>query len=59
LSLCLIDQAPLQENVLRSGVEWLASRHGHFIPGERAPGTHCMGGWVGASAGLDRLDAVE
>jgi hypothetical protein len=24
-----------------------------FTPGERAPGTHCTGGWVGPTAGLD------
>jgi hypothetical protein len=24
-----------------------------FIPGERTPGTHTTGGWVGPSAGLD------
>jgi hypothetical protein len=25
----------------------------HFTPGERTPGTHCTGGWVGPRAGLD------
>jgi hypothetical protein len=30
------------------GGEWSASR-----PGERAPSTHCTGGWVGPRAGLD------
>jgi hypothetical protein len=24
-----------------------------FTPGERNPGTHCTGGWVGPRAGLD------
>jgi hypothetical protein len=24
-----------------------------FTPGERTPGTHCTGGWVGLRAGLD------
>jgi hypothetical protein len=24
-----------------------------FISGERTPGTHCTGGWVGPRAGLD------
>jgi hypothetical protein len=24
-----------------------------FTPGERTPGTHCTGGWVGPRAGLD------
>jgi hypothetical protein len=27
--------------------EWLLSRPGCFTPGERAPGTHWIGGWVG------------
>jgi hypothetical protein len=29
------------------GGEWSASRPGRFTPGERAPLTHWMGGWVG------------
>jgi hypothetical protein len=34
--------------------EWSASRHGRaFTPGERTPGTHWTGGWVGPRAGLD------
>jgi hypothetical protein len=28
------------------GGEWSASRPGHFIPGERAPGSHWIGGCV-------------
>jgi len=28
---------------------------GRFIPGEKAPSTHCIGGWMGPR---DRLDAV-
>jgi hypothetical protein len=36
------------------GGEWSASRSGRaFTPGERIPGTHCTGGWVGPRAGLD------
>jgi hypothetical protein len=36
------------------GGEWSASRPGRaFTPGERTPGTHCTGGWVGLRAGLD------
>jgi hypothetical protein len=27
-----------------------------FSPGERTPGTHCPGGWVGPIAGLDTED---
>jgi hypothetical protein len=33
------------------GGEWLASRLGRFTPGERAPGIHWIGGWVGPRAG--------
>jgi hypothetical protein len=25
-----------------------------LYPGERTPGTHCTGGWLGPTAGLDR-----
>jgi hypothetical protein len=35
------------------GGEWPASRPGRFTLGERAPGTHCIGGWVGLRTGLD------
>jgi hypothetical protein len=31
----------------------ISARPGRFIPGERAPGTHWIGGWVGPRAGLD------
>jgi hypothetical protein len=34
------------------GGEWLASRSGHFTPGEIAPGTHWIGGWVGPRTAL-------
>jgi hypothetical protein len=27
-----------------------------FTPGERAPGTHCIGGCVGPRAGLDNVE---
>jgi hypothetical protein len=33
--------------------DWSALRPGRAIPEERAPGTHCIGGWVGPRAGLD------
>jgi hypothetical protein len=29
------------------GGEWSASGPGRFTPGERAPGIHWIGGWVG------------
>jgi hypothetical protein len=36
------------------GDEWSASRPGRALPqGERIPGTHCTGGWVGRRASLD------
>jgi len=38
------------------GGEWSASSPGHFIPGERTPGsTQWIGGWVGPRAGLDTV----
>jgi hypothetical protein len=30
--------------------------NGFYISGETAPGTHCIGGWVGATAGLDAAE---
>jgi hypothetical protein len=36
--------------------EWSASRPGRFTPGERAPGTHWIGGWVGPRASLDDVE---
>jgi hypothetical protein len=38
------------------GGEWPASRLGRFTPGDRAPGTHWIGGWVGPTAGLDNVE---
>jgi hypothetical protein len=35
--------------------EWSASRLGRFTPRERAPRTHCIGGWVGPRAVLDAV----
>jgi hypothetical protein len=39
-----------------AGGEWLASRPGRFTPGERAPGTHWIGGWVDPRAGLNDME---
>jgi hypothetical protein len=39
-----------------AGDEWSASRPDRFTPGERAPGTHWIGGWVDSRAGLDDLE---
>jgi hypothetical protein len=35
--------------------EWSASGPGRFTPRERAPGTHCIEGWVGPKASLDKV----
>jgi hypothetical protein len=39
-----------------AGSEWLASRPYRFTPGERAPGNHWIGGWVGPRDGLDDVE---
>jgi hypothetical protein len=36
--------------------EWSASRPDRFTPGERAPDTHWIGGWVDPRAGLDDVE---
>jgi hypothetical protein len=35
--------------------EWSTSRPGRFTPGERVPGTHWIGGWVGPRAVVDAV----
>jgi hypothetical protein len=37
------------------GSEWSASRLGRFAPGEIAPGTHWIGGWMGPRIGLEAV----
>jgi hypothetical protein len=39
-----------------AGGEWSAPRPGRFTPGERALGTHWIGGWVDPKAGLDGME---
>jgi hypothetical protein len=39
-----------------AGGEWSPSYPCRFTPGERAPGTHWIGGWMGARAGLDDVE---
>jgi hypothetical protein len=39
-----------------AGGEWSASRSCGFTAGERTPGTHWLGGWVGPRAGLDDVE---
>jgi hypothetical protein len=36
--------------------EWSASLPGCFTPGDRAPGTHWIGGCVDSRAGLDDME---
>jgi hypothetical protein len=48
--------APPFLNMALDGGEWSASRPGRFTPGERAPYTHWIGGWVGPRAGMDDVD---
>jgi hypothetical protein len=40
------------------GGEWSTSRPGRFTPGERASGTHWIGGWVDLRAGLDDVEKI-
>jgi hypothetical protein len=36
--------------------EWSASRPCRFTPGETAPGTHWIRGWVGPRTGMDDVE---
>jgi hypothetical protein len=36
--------------------EWSATRPCRFTPGEGAPGSYWIGGWVGPRAGLDDVE---
>jgi hypothetical protein len=38
------------------GGEWSASLPGRITPGERAPRTHWIAGWVDPRAGLDNVE---
>jgi hypothetical protein len=40
------------------GGKWSASRPSRFIPGERTPWTHWIGGWVGPRAGPDDMQKI-
>jgi hypothetical protein len=42
-------------SALAGGV-WSASHPGRFTPGEGAPGTHWIGGWVDPRTGLDDVE---
>jgi hypothetical protein len=41
-----------------AGGEWSTARPGRFTPGERAPGSHWIGGWVEPRAGLDEVEKI-
>jgi hypothetical protein len=68
LSLCLTNSTLRHKDVWGSGCidphildigtsgEWSTSCPGRFTPGERDPGTLCIGGCVGPRAGLDDED---
>jgi hypothetical protein len=38
------------------GGEWSASRPSRFTPGERAPGTHWIEGWLDPRTGLEEVE---
>jgi hypothetical protein len=42
-----------------AGGEWSASCPGRFTPGERAPVTHWIGGWVNPRACPDDLEKTK
>jgi len=41
---------------VQDGGEWSASRSSHFTHGERTPGTHGIGSWIGLKASIDILE---
>jgi hypothetical protein len=41
-----------------AGGDWSATRTSRFTPGERAPGTHWIGGWVSPRGGLDDVEKI-
>jgi hypothetical protein len=41
------------------GEEWLHSLPCRFTHGERTPGTHWIGGWVGPRADLDDVEKMN
>jgi hypothetical protein len=43
-------------NSALAGGEWSDSRPCRFTPGERAPGTHSIGGWVDPRADLGDVE---
>jgi hypothetical protein len=43
-------------NIGTNGGEWSDSRAGRFTSGKIAPGSYCIGRWVGPRAGLDAIN---
>jgi hypothetical protein len=41
------------------GGEWSSSRPAALPPGERARGTHCVGGWVDPTTGLNDMKELK
>jgi hypothetical protein len=50
-------RAPLLPLALDGG-QWSASRSDRFTSGERAPGTHWIGGWVDPRTGVDEVEKI-
>jgi hypothetical protein len=42
-----------------AGGKWSASRPCRFTPGDRAPSTHWIGGWVDPRANLDNMEKLK
>jgi hypothetical protein len=60
LPLCTTPCRRMLERIYSSsGGEWSASRLGRFAIGERAPGTHWIGGRVDRRPGLDDVDESD
>jgi hypothetical protein len=51
------DVYPILLTLALVGGEWSAPRLSTLPPGERAPGTHWIGGWVDSRAGLDDMES--
>jgi hypothetical protein len=41
------------------GGEWSASLSGRFTPGDRDPGTYCIGGWMGPRSSLNAMEDTK
>jgi hypothetical protein len=43
-------------SILTLALQWSDSRPNRLTPGENAPSTHWVGGWLGPRAGLDAVE---